>query len=48
LAVYFEETNNIGGATNWNLIDKKGTKSFFRTSSYADFASKLVPTGSGK
>jgi hypothetical protein len=44
---YFEETNNIGGATNWNLIDKK-EPSHFRTSSYADFASKLVPTGSGK
>jgi hypothetical protein len=45
---YFEETNNIGGATNWNLIDKKGNQVIFRTSSYADFASKLVPTGSGK
>jgi hypothetical protein len=45
---YFEETNNIGGATNWNLIDKKGNQVIFRTSSYADFASKLVPTGSGR
>lgn len=45
---YFEETNNVGGATNWNLIDKKGNQVIFRTSSYADFASKLVPNGSGK
>jgi hypothetical protein len=45
---YFEETNNIGGATNWNLIDKNGNQVIFRTSNYADFASKLVPTGRGK
>jgi hypothetical protein len=45
---YFEESNNIGGATNWNLIDKKGNQIIFRTSSYADFAGKLVPDGSGK
>lgn len=45
---YFEETNNVGGATNWNLIDEKGNQVIFRTSSYADFASKLVPTGNGK
>jgi hypothetical protein len=45
---YFEETNNVGGATNWNLIDKKGNQVIFRTSSYADFANKLVPSGSGK
>lgn len=45
---YFEETNNVGGATNWNLIDKKGNQVIFRTSSYADFSSKLVPSGSGK
>ncbi|HEY4616711.1 MAG TPA: DUF5689 domain-containing protein [Flavobacterium sp.] len=45
---YFEETNNVGGATNWNLIDKKGNQVIFRTSSYADFSGKLVPNGSGK
>ncbi|MBC7535113.1 MAG: choice-of-anchor J domain-containing protein [Ferruginibacter sp.] len=45
---YFEETNNIGGATNWSLVDKQGNQVIFRTSSYADFSSKLVPEGSGK
>jgi hypothetical protein len=45
---YFEEANNIGGATNWSLVDKQGNQVIFRTSSYADFAGKLVPDGSGK
>lgn len=45
---YFEETNNVGGATNWNLIDQFGNQVLFRTSSFADFAEKSVPEGSGK
>ncbi|TDE06721.1 DUF5689 domain-containing protein [Flavobacterium hiemivividum] len=45
---YFEETNNVGGATNWSLIDKFGNQVLFRTSSYADFAQSMVPGGSGK
>jgi hypothetical protein len=45
---YFEETNNVGGATNWNLMDKQGNQVIFRTSSFADFAVNLVPKGSGK
>ena len=45
---YFEEANNIGGATNWSLVDKQGNQVIFRTSSYADFATKIVPNGSGK
>jgi hypothetical protein len=45
---YFEETNNIGGATNWSLVDKQGNQVIFRTSSYADFSTNLVPNGSGK
>lgn len=45
---YFEEVNNVGGATNWGLIDKLGNKVYFRTSSFSDFASKIVPQGSGK
>ncbi len=45
---YFEETNNVGGATNWNLVDKNGNQLIFRTSSFADFSKNLVPTGSGK
>lgn len=45
---YFEETNNVGGSTNWNLRDKTGNQIIFRTSSYAKFASQFVPEGSGK
>lgn len=45
---YFEESNNIGGATNWSLLDKNGNQVIFRTSSYADFSKSLVPNGSGK
>ncbi|WP_264535818.1 DUF5689 domain-containing protein [Flavobacterium sp. N1736] len=45
---YFEESNNVGGATNWNLSDKTGNQIIFRTSSYAGFASSFVPEGSGK
>lgn len=45
---YYEEVNAIGGATNWNLVDKNGNQMIFRTSSYADFSQSLVPEGSGK
>lgn len=45
---YFEESSNIGGATNWNLTDKTGNQIIFRTSSFANFASGSVPPGSGK
>ena len=45
---YFEETNNVGGATNWGLMDKLGNQLYFRTSSFANFSSSLVPNGSGK
>jgi len=45
---YFEEANNVGGATNWNLRDKSGNQIIFRTSSFADFSTHLVPEGSGK
>jgi len=45
---YFEEANNVGGATNWYLRDKTGNQVIFRTSSYAKFADHLVPEGSGK
>lgn len=38
----------IGGATNRTLIDLEGNGIIFRTSSYANFASKPVATGSGK
>lgn len=45
---YFEESNNVGGSTNWYLRDKTGNQVIFRTSSYAKFADHFVPEGSGK
>lgn len=45
---YFEESNNVGGSTNWYLRDKMGNQIIFRTSSYAKFADHSVPEGSGK
>jgi hypothetical protein len=45
---YFEESNNVGGATNWNLSDKTGNQVIFRTSNFANFAASPVPEGSGK
>lgn len=45
---YYEASNDVGGATNWSLMDKSGNQVLFRTSSYADFADKIVPDGSGK
>lgn len=45
---YYEETNNVGGATNWNLVDKNGNQLIFRTSGFADFSKSIVPNGSGK
>lgn len=45
---YYESTNDIGGATNWNLTDVAGNQVIFRTSSFADFAGNLIPSGSGK
>lgn len=45
---YYEESNDIGGGTNWNIKDKLGNQVLFRTSSFADFADKTVPDGSGK
>ena len=45
---YYEASNDVGGATNWSLMDKLGNQILFRTSSFADFADKIVPDGSGK
>lgn len=45
---YFQESNQIGGATNLTLMDEAGKSIIFRTSSFAKFAGKRVPTGSGK
>jgi len=45
---FYEAANDIGGATNWTLIDKQGNQVILRTSSYADFARNEVPKGNGK
>ncbi|WP_433834680.1 DUF5689 domain-containing protein [Flavobacterium anhuiense] len=45
---YFEESNNVGGSTNWYLRDKTGNQIIFRTSSYAKFADQPIPEGNGK
>ncbi|HWR94518.1 MAG TPA: DUF5689 domain-containing protein [Flavobacterium sp.] len=45
---YYNPKNEIGGATNINLIDENGKTIIFRTSQYAKFAGKLVASGSGK
>jgi hypothetical protein len=45
---YYESANDVGGGTNWYLESKAGDKVFFRTSSFADFSKKLVPSGNGK
>jgi hypothetical protein len=45
---YYETSNDVGGGTNWNIEDKLGNKVYCRTSSFADFSSKDVPSGSGK
>jgi hypothetical protein len=47
---YYDATssNTIGGATNWHLTDVYGNKTIIRSSGYSNFASKQVPTGSGK
>lgn len=45
---YYDENNDIGGATNHFLSDNLGSTVIFRTSSFAAFAGKPVQTGSGK
>ncbi len=47
-STYYNPLNDLGGATNYNMIDLQGNAITFRTSSYANFASKPVATGSGK
>jgi hypothetical protein len=45
---YYNETKDVGGATNHMIMDKFNNKLVFRTSSFAGFANKTVPMGSGK
>ena len=45
---FYEDANNVGGGTNWNLVDKNGNQVYLRTSSYARFATNYIPKGKGK
>lgn len=47
-STYYNAGNDLGGATNLNLIDVAGGSIIFRTSSFANFAAKSVLKGSGK
>lgn len=47
-STYYNSLNDLGGATNYNLIDLQGNAITFRTSAYSNFAAKAVATGSGK
>jgi hypothetical protein len=47
-STYYNAANDLGGATNYNLIDLEGNSVIFRTSAYANFAAKAVASGSGK
>ncbi|MGG7035627.1 MAG: DUF5689 domain-containing protein [Flavobacterium sp.] len=44
---YYEPANDTGGATNWKMTDSNGKTFIFRTSSYANFAGNIVPSGIG-
>jgi hypothetical protein len=44
---YYDNTDQVGGATNHDLIDATGARIIFRTSSFAEYAPKRVPEGSG-
>lgn len=45
---YFDANNQIGGATNYNLVDvTTGATIIFRTSSFASYAGATVPNGTG-
>lgn len=45
---YYDADNDLGGATNHNLVDAAGGTLIFRTSSFANYASKPVAPGRGK
>lgn len=44
---YYDSSNDLGGATNYYLVDEAGNEIIFRTSSFANFAGSVVPEGSG-
>ncbi|MEN9322842.1 MAG: hypothetical protein RL699_622 [Bacteroidota bacterium] len=47
-STYYDVNNDLGGATNWRIMDMTGSSVIFRTSAYANFAAKPVAQGSGK
>jgi len=47
-STYYNKNNDLGGATNYNLVQIGGGSITFRTSSFANFAAKAVATGNGK
>jgi len=47
-STYYNANNDLGGATNYNIIDIQGNSLIFRTSSFANFSAKPVASGSGK
>lgn len=47
-STFYDENNAIGGATNHTLRDADGNTVTIRTSSYANFATEVVPEGNGK
>ena len=42
------DLNNIGNATNHEIVDASGNKVIVRVSSFSNFSGKPVPSGSGK
>ena len=44
---YYDENNDLGGATNYNIQDASGGSVVFRTSSFADFAGATVSGQNG-
>lgn len=47
-STYYDAANVVGGATNHLLNDINGNSVIFRTSSFATYAGRPVPDGSGK
>jgi Family of unknown function (DUF5689)/Domain of unknown function (DUF5017) len=45
---YYDAQNDLGGATNHLVTDASGNMIIVRISAYSSFASKNIPTGSGK
>lgn len=44
---YYDKNNQLGGATNYYIVDDTGNQIIFRTSSFANYKDSKVPNGSG-